>query len=280
MSKIEHREHSHSTALIMARLAAAAYVDASDLFGQVCRIVGSRNLIRVKTYDVPEAGTQAFLAECREFSVLSFRGTETDQLRDLLTDVRFAQRQGPFSSRHSKAHAGFWSGIKSLLGSGQGLLDDIDQATAGGKPFFITGHSLGGALATLMAAVISIDRSRQMSWPSLAPIAYTFGSPRVGNRGFAALYDHSVPLTFRYVNQDDLIPRLPWQLGRYRHIGQLYFIGSDLKVIREPSLWSYWIKRYISLSAGLLRFTVGGFKDHSMLGYIAGIAANQERQEI
>jgi len=65
----------------------------------------------------------------------------------------------------------------------------------------VTGHSLGGALATLGAADLA-DEGYNVS-------SYTFGSPRVGNYNFSRLYGKLVPNTFRLVNNRDIVPTVP-----------------------------------------------------------------------
>src|SRR3954447_21195474 len=67
------------------------------------------------------------------------------------------------------------------------------------KPLFLTGHSMGGALAVLTAC-----RLAKMGRPPAA--VYTYGAPRVGDRAFCAGY--SIP-TYRVVNRLGLVPEMP-----------------------------------------------------------------------
>ncbi|CAN0253869.1 unnamed protein product, partial [Discosporangium mesarthrocarpum] len=71
----------------------------------------------------------------------------------------------------------------------------------------MTGHSLGGALATLT----TLDLVRE--YPGVQITMYNFGSPRVGNRqareAFVDLYDSLVGDSFRVVNDLDVVARLP-----------------------------------------------------------------------
>ena len=67
-----------------------------------------------------------------------------------------------------------------------------------------SGHSLGGALATLAAYDI------RKACPSLAPLdvrCYTFGAPRTGNHAFAWDYNATVPDTWGIVNDQDAVVR-------------------------------------------------------------------------
>jgi Lipase (class 3) len=98
------------------------------------------------------------------------------------------------------------------------------------RPLYITGHSLGGALAMLFAY--------RWSNPTI-PIAgiYTFGQPRVGDAKFRRRYDVLLGArTFRVVNEEDIVPRVPGLLLGYRHAGQEVFFSVECGIPPEPSL--------------------------------------------
>lgn len=81
----------------------------------------------------------------------------------------------------------------------------------------ITGHSLGGAVATLAAAVFRKQ--------GLELTLYTFGSPRVGNEALAK-YISASGTNFRVTHLNDPVPRLPPLTLGYRHIEPEYHIFS------------------------------------------------------
>lgn len=269
MKQLLHKQHDHRTAHLMSRFADAAYDEPDQVAGFIYEMSKAEFAglsFAVRSFDVPASGAQCFIAASSEFVVLSFRGTQPGQMEDLLTDARFVQVGGPYGSKHSRVHAGFWAALYSLLHFDQGFLEFLHDATRDNQPLYITGHSLGGALATLMAAFLSNG-----SWPGVA--VYTFGSPRVGNRGFAALYDHLVPNTWRYVHDNDLYSRFPWQLGRFRHVGHLCYLNSEWNLQIDPPLWGYYWDRYRSLFGGLCDFARDSHYDHSVLKYVAATAA-------
>jgi len=122
--------------------------------------------------------------DCRE----SFLGT----LQTWLTNLDYAQvEQGPY-----RVHRGYARELDTL---GADLLAMARDHAAGGKPLYLTGHSAGGALATLAAR-----RLHEEGVPVRAAIV--FSAPRVGDRSFAATYP--VPLV-RIEHRHDLIPHLP-----------------------------------------------------------------------
>ena len=67
----------------------------------------------------------------------------------------------------------------------------------------ICGHSLGGALATLLALDVAANTVFK------DPTAYTFGSPRTGDSLFASTYDQVVKNSYRVANRLDIVPTLP-----------------------------------------------------------------------
>jgi hypothetical protein len=96
---------------------------------------------------------------------------------------------------------------------------------AGARPLF-TGHSLGGAFATLAAALHNPEH------------LYTFGSPRVGDRDFATSMqgvNHA-----RYVDCCDLVAKIPpteflgFEVG-YEHVGVLHYIDRQGAIVLTPS---------------------------------------------
>ena len=70
----------------------------------------------------------------------------------------------------------------------------------------ITGHSLGGALATLAAAEI---RNFKDPWFLKNTELYTYGAPRVGNEALARYLTNQSPLSYRVTSMHDVVPRLP-----------------------------------------------------------------------
>lgn len=142
-------------------------------------------------------------------AALVFRGTNSP--RDWLTNIRIGQGRAVGGGL---VHDGFFDAL-------HGVWDDVRCAIRFlDCPYFCTGHSLGAALATLAAA-----RLFRTSMPPHS--VYTFGSPRVGNREFAAsLKSRGL---FRVVNGNDCVVRAPPSIGTldYCHAGELRRIESD-----------------------------------------------------
>ncbi len=128
---------------------------------------------------------------------------------------------------------------KGFLGAADALLPVIVEALlpAGAdkaklKPLFVTGHSLGGALASLVGYFL-----KQEGLPVAA--VYTFASPRVGNAAWRRAYHAALgEQTFRVVAQGDPVPLLPGLLtppwAGYRHCGNEIYLTTDGRTWANP----------------------------------------------
>jgi len=185
---------------------------------------------RFKKAGLPEVrlfenqSTQCYVANNDKFAIVAFRGTELwnnkekfdlkSVVADLKTDIDILLTNWP---QGGKVHRGFKEALEEVWSD---LLPYIRKLSDKGCKIWITGHSLGAALATLSA-------SRYGS----AQGVYTFGSSRVGNEVFKEKFDVKI---YRIVNNDDIVPRVP-PPGKYVHVGELKFIDS-VGIIRETMI--------------------------------------------
>ncbi len=168
----------------------------------------------------------AFLirSECGRLGVLSFRGTEPANAINWLTDTDVVQR--PIGE--GLVHQGFFANLEAVWEEICTRLEEARQAPRGPadgrrrKPLerlYITGHSLGAAMAVLAAARLTLDQGS--TFGDLLHGVYTFGQPAVGNADFArqcgSLFGERL---HRHVYARDVVPRLPpaWD-GRFVHFG-------------------------------------------------------------
>uniref|UniRef100_K3Y5G4 C2 domain-containing protein n=1 Tax=Setaria italica TaxID=4555 RepID=K3Y5G4_SETIT len=117
--------------------------------------------------------------------------------------------------------------IMALIKFAVGYQDEEDAENIPRWHVYVTGHSLGGALATLLALELS---SSQMAKNGVIFVTmYNFGSPRVGNRRFAEVYNAKVKDSWRIVNHRDIIPTVPRLMG-YCHVeAPVYLKFGDSK---------------------------------------------------
>lgn len=181
--------------------------------------------------------------------IVCFRGTEPANLINWLTDldigpdqVRYDLEAGAGDERY-RVHAGFYRNVRAtrfavievLQQALRGEAISAGPAAPGAGPallpmerLFLTGHSLGAAMAALMTVMLRVK-------PIYAPIAeklaatYTYGQPMIGTPEFARACSratfggHTTPLEsmlFRYVYAADLVPQVPPRLsGTFAHFG-------------------------------------------------------------
>lgn len=124
---------------------------------------------------------------------------------------------------------------------------------------YITGHSLGGAIATLFALDVAsgaLSSGAGGIAQPVTPIVYTFGSPRLGNAAFRSIYNTLVPNTFRIVCSKDLVPTLPPSIS-YRQVGREVWFDDAGEITYVMS----WAMRHILPARDSL-------KDHRLLAYL------------
>jgi hypothetical protein len=138
-----------------------------------------------------------FVARRRRSLYVVFRGTATAE--EWSKNLSFNLADCPLPD-HGKVHVGFLEVYRSLRDS---LMEALSKAE--GKPrVYVTGHSLGGALATL--AVPEIESNTGLRIKAL----YTFAAPRVGDDPFVQAFNRSfADRSFRLVNTSDIVPSVP-----------------------------------------------------------------------
>src|SRR6185436_8028300 len=126
--------------------------------------------------------------------IVAFRGTQTHEPLDWITDAKFLPVGGP--GGFGLIHQGFHRALDAVFPQ---LLAAIERLRDNGQNLWFTGHSLGGALALLAAWRVKVE-SQDKHW---AQGIYTFGQPSIGDMVFARKYDDLLQSrTFRFVNHN------------------------------------------------------------------------------
>ena len=271
--------YSDRTAWLMACLSEFAYIKFNPLFGnknsqwlidKAVNILGDNtksallNLISVVGYDHEEErkklenelatlkmcieetfdndGTQAILVSTEKFIALAFRGTEKGSIKDIKSDAKAERMQ---CETGGKIHSGFHEAFNKVALDIQNILDKNEFKD---KPLFITGHSLGGALATIAAKKLSHKDGGIAA-------CYTYGSPRVSNDEW--LSGIKTPI-YRVVNAADCVTMLP---PGTEIIDLIRWICRLIPKIGKP------------ISSWLLKF--GGYLHAGDMRYMTNCARNQ-----
>ncbi len=184
--------YSMLAATWMSELAALAYWDAPLVTPQLSRW----GFERIAEFKDAGTETRAFLAARGGVLVLSFRGTSG--FRNVVSDVRVRRVRVDWAD--GRLHEGFVSASDTVW---LPILAALRAPHARGKDIWVTGHSLGAALAQLTALRLSKAGYRVRG-------VYTYGTPRVGDQDFAADYDRQLGAqSFPHVNARDVVARVP-----------------------------------------------------------------------
>ncbi|OLP18432.1 hypothetical protein BST81_10755 [Leptolyngbya sp. 'hensonii'] len=211
-------------------------------------------------------GTQAILLADSEKIIVAFRGTEPI-LADWITDLKIRKTAGPGGN----VHRGFYAALACIWADVENAIEQaIDKASqqqrqnpAYTRPtLWFTGHSLGGALATMATAFCKFNEQ-----PIVVNGLYTFGQPRVGSEKFAANFNNLFKAqTFRFVNNNDVVARLPPSLMDYSHVGQLKYFDHEGNFKSDGDL--NWWNTFWDRAAGLLEESLNAgpdqINDHSL----------------
>ncbi|MGR8933157.1 MAG: lipase family protein [Gammaproteobacteria bacterium] len=228
--------HSPVNAWWMAELSLLAYSDKQAVERQL------KNRFPVSEYSFfwlesqgtgLGSNTQGFGIETDDYIIIAFRGTEfpppstvlkaPGELRNILADLRTDIRKlspqtvsdgAPTFDR--PVHVGFAKALQSVW------TQLLDRLTSNTKPLWLTGHSLGAAVATLLAYQL----------PERTAALYTFGSPCVGTPAFVESFnDRGLnSKTYRYLHGNDAVARtLDLYSSQYQHVGQLFQLDAGLR---------------------------------------------------
>jgi hypothetical protein len=216
----------------------------------------------------------AFIVSSADYHLLVFRGTKVPQdwMEDLAcTPVRFdwVFNGGPAIG---EIHAGFGHCLSDRLAAIISALSSRDLT----KPLLITGHSLGGALAALAGACFTVLGSPV---PTVSAI-YTFGQPRIGLHDFCNTYSRILgEKLVRFVNKEDLVPRVPFRNWDYSDEGTMIHFDSSGKPLAQSPQWQNFLARTIQ-SLGDFFQIITNIKvdagDHSIAGYRTLVQQNQD----
>lgn len=244
IESMTHLERS----LLMAEISMISYLDVHE-----CNVAaGKLGFSNGKFFD--RGGSQAYWFQSEHDSVVVFRGTEADDWNDIKAD---ADAIAALAETVGKVHRGFKREVDVIWPLIEKELESND------KPLWFCGHSLGGALATICSGRCVL------SYLKMEPAGlYTFGSPRVGCRR----YVNHVPLRhYRWVNNNDIVARVPPVLLGYRHSGTEQYLDRHGR-LRNLKGW----RRASDMLKGLFteltkKFRIDSLSDHSIVDYIETI---------
>ncbi|MGV9709517.1 lipase family protein [Gordonia sp. NPDC003424] len=249
----------------MAVASGYAYSDASTMTAMMARMgmLDNRCLQATFSVDAMFITSSAYVVQSADGRVviLAYRGTKPADVISWLGDLDAHPDQiaFPFPGHDGKTyaiHGGFYRNVRSTryviiqalkrAANGMPIVEpnpvrgedgfreatsDPDDPDASGtlepmSTLYVTGHSLGGAMAALMAVMLATEPEYVSRFADAFRGTYTFGQPMVGEPDFATVCRADEFLqnrTIRYVYSRDPVPHLPpTTVGKFAHFGQEY----------------------------------------------------------
>ncbi len=230
-----------------------------DLANCIMKRAGSETMLTedcIEHVTDESSDTHVIVCSLSDRVLISFRGTASKE--NMKTDVRvrytklntvipsfgdghiFAEATSlsSFNMSRAKIHSGFADAYLTVSVRVMEVISRLLQEKK--RPVYLTGHSLGGALATLCSLDISLSLPHLIL--SYDIHVYTFGSPKCGNWAWRIVYDGHVTNHWRVSVAPDLVSMLP-KFGGYRHVGKSVTFTTSGRLLLDPdsleySLWS------------------------------------------
>jgi len=182
--------------------------------------------------------------------VAAIRGTDT--ILEWLHDASYLMVPSTIPGVHGYTEDGFTTVYRSLrTGASNGSLtarDSIKSYLDTGAATCVTvcGHSLGGALATLLTLDVGLNTSCR------APNVYTYASPRTGDHIFAGSFNAAITASYRISNRQDLVTKLPPIVPLpYEHVNTKYELNPPPNQIESSIPCMHHLTTYLWLMGQL-----------------------------
>ena len=244
-------------AMTAAFLASWSYLDNDE-----ARNLRTKNLLNCNNNLIAINNAECMIVKTSTQLWIAFRGTQPTQLNDIKADLDFFKEK---SDSAGEVHGGFKDEVDELWEEVVKILNGNEKLKSPREVYFC-GHSLGGAMATIAAARYTKTKA-----------LFTFGSPRVGGKKFV---NTCVVPHYRFVNNNDLVPKVPPAIFGFKHDGKEMYFNSKGNLALGYTFWQdMWdlIKGFASAWSQFRLFD--GLTDHGMEGYIKLVDKNKEEIE-
>lgn len=245
-------------AALFAHVSELAYLDAKEAKPVFKQLGFKATLIDVK-------GSQAYWLENKHDLILACRGTQPTEFEDIVTDLKFQLVKSGTSVKY--VHRGFKEAVDLIWPE----LKKLTNKHCKTRKVWCTGHSLGAAMATLVAH--RLQKSEDCPCPQAL---FTYGSPRVGTKNYVDHIEATGLLHFRFVNNADIVTRVPpWP---YRDFNSMYYMNHWGNI--RTLTWSQLIRdRLRGFWKGLNKGEINYFSNHSITSYKENLERWSQGQE-
>jgi len=235
--------HLWERAEIAAKLSAIAYMNPKP-----AETAGKKlGFTSVKL--ISRDGAEVLIAKNRTDLWFAFRGTEPSKLNDVMADLNVIKQT---AMAGGKVHGGFQKEVNDLW---MDVLAEIEHndGLRNVKDVWMTGHSLGAAMATIAATRHAPEE------------LHTFGSPRVGGPKFVK---NIKVKHYRFMNNNDIVCRIPPAWLGFRHHGEMIYFNRLGDLQAKPT----WRDMFHGIFNSWKRFKFfDGIVDHGMPNYVKAL---------
>ena len=218
----------------------------------------------IPIYD-PAFDILATIESLPDCTILSYRGTRS--LQNWKVDLKTRPNKEGIHTGFHDAFQSIDKLVEKVFPQENILYNKLTHSFERSKPLYVTGHSLGGALAVLGAVHYHAD----------ALVA--FGQPRVFTYKYLRRNGYKLKAInyWRVVDKEDIVPRVPGILGGYHHRGQLALIDDYCKLEINPPEIKQLVGHIKGIAADLFRVFMGRLpqwiiiREHAMSEYMAGL---------
>ena len=245
MATTRHKEEKTQLerALIAAQLSAHAYKS------EKAAINAAKKLGFAWVKLISRDGAEVLVAKDRNDLWFAFRGTEPSKINDVMADLNLIKGA---AKAGGKVHSGFQKEVNDLWMDVLAEIEHNDQLKVR-KDVYMTGHSLGAAMATIAA-------TRYTPYE-----LFTFGSPRVGGPRFIR---HIKCPHLRFMNNNDIVCRIPPAWLGFRHHGEMIYFNANGDQQPKPT----WKDLFLGVLNSWKRFKFfDGIVDHGIPNYVKAI---------
>lgn len=242
-TKIKEQENKWGRAVIAAKLSAIAYKN------EKAAVADCKKLGFPWAKLISKDGAEVLVAKDRNDMWFAFRGTEPSKLNDVMADLKVVKNT---AMAGGKVHGGFKQEVDDVWMDILEELEHNDQLKVR-KDVYMTGHSLGAAMATISSTRYVPEE------------LFTFGSPRVGGPRF--IKNVKCP-HYRFMNNNDIVCRIPPAWLGFRHHGEMIYFDRFGNHSPKPT----WSDFFYGITQSWKRFKFfDGVVDHGMPNYVKAI---------
>lgn len=268
----------------MCRLSLIAYYDQNKVLSQYNSKNKDELFLKFKDcpkliegdlrhdHSIIQNDCQVYSCRYEDSLVFAFRGTES--FRDVLSDLNIFRTELKIDEKSMKTknlvHTGFLKQFNTVKHEIDQDIQYYRKEQSSNNSLIFTGHSLGGALATISSVYYGIK------YPDMRVTCITFGSPRVGNNNFVRSFDVIVDESHRYVNEDDPVPMGPTPF-RFSHVGGGHWIQDHAMVDKKPIFRS--ISFVVNFIGSIFGITHDPISDHGCKQYLEEIENFEENKD-